>query len=115
MKLFPDVRVSLGRMGLFLLAALLATGSAINVRRLGAASRQQAPAKDAAALIESFRHVEVASVSDALEQTLGKKLYMTHRMRGRAGRRLPQEDRIPSVCHWYCSFNLGSSLPFRWR
>src|SRR5215471_14910726 len=81
MKLFPDVRVSLGRMGLFLLTALLATGSAINDRRLGAASRQQAPAKDAAALIESFRHVEVASVSDALEQTLGKKLYMTHRMR----------------------------------
>src|SRR5262245_51917212 len=34
-----------------------------------------------AALLEGFRHVEVASVSDALEQLTGKKMYMTHRMR----------------------------------
>jgi regulator of RNase E activity RraA len=34
-----------------------------------------------AALLEGFRHVEVASVSDALEQLIGKKMYMTHRMR----------------------------------
>ena len=33
------------------------------------------------ALLEGFRHVEVASVSDALEQLTGKKMYMTHRMR----------------------------------
>ena len=33
------------------------------------------------ALLEGFRHVEVASVSDALEQISGKKMYMTHRMR----------------------------------
>lgn len=32
-------------------------------------------------LLEGFRHVEVASVSDALEQLTGKKMYMTHRMR----------------------------------
>ena len=81
MRLLSNVRVSPGRMGLFLLATLLAAGSAIMDRRLGAASQQEAPAKDAAALVESFRHVEVASVSDALEQILGKKLYMTHRMR----------------------------------
>ena len=81
MRLFSNVRVSPGRMGLFFLATLLAAGSAIMDRRLGAASRQEAPAKDGAALVEAFRHVEVASVSDALEQTLGKKLYMTHRMR----------------------------------
>ena len=37
--------------------------------------------KDETSLIDSFRHVEVASVSDALEQVLGKKMYMTHRMR----------------------------------
>jgi len=40
-----------------------------------------AQARDDAALLEGFRHVEVASVSDALEQIAGKKMYMTHRMR----------------------------------
>jgi regulator of RNase E activity RraA len=35
--------------------------------------------KDNAALLESFRHVEVASVSDALEQIAGQRMYMTHR------------------------------------
>ncbi len=34
-----------------------------------------------ASLLQAFRHVEVASVSDALEQVTGKKMYMTHRMR----------------------------------
>jgi len=37
--------------------------------------------KDDASLIEAYRHVEVAAVSDALEQVVGKKMYMTHRMR----------------------------------
>ena len=31
-------------------------------------------------LVAQFRHVEVASVSDALEQIIHKKMYMTHRM-----------------------------------
>lgn len=31
-------------------------------------------------LLEGFRHVEVASVSDAAEQILGRKMYMSHRM-----------------------------------
>jgi regulator of RNase E activity RraA len=31
-------------------------------------------------LIEDFRRVEVASVSDALEQLTGKRMYMSHRM-----------------------------------
>src|SRR5207302_8161811 len=31
-------------------------------------------------LLEGFRHVEVASVSDALEQIAGKRMYMTHHM-----------------------------------
>ncbi len=38
-------------------------------------------ANDDSALLDGFRHVEVASVSDALEQIAGKKMYMTHRMR----------------------------------
>jgi regulator of RNase E activity RraA len=33
-----------------------------------------------AALIAEFRRVEVASVSDALEQLTGRRMYMTHRM-----------------------------------
>jgi regulator of RNase E activity RraA len=37
--------------------------------------------QDDTSLIEAYRHVEVASVSDALEQVVGKKMYMTHRMR----------------------------------
>jgi regulator of RNase E activity RraA len=42
---------------------------------------QMAPSNDDTSLIEAYRHVEVASVSDALEQVVGKKMYMTHRMR----------------------------------
>jgi regulator of RNase E activity RraA len=38
------------------------------------------PAGDAA-LLDGFRHVEAASVSDALEQITGRKMYMSHRMR----------------------------------
>jgi regulator of RNase E activity RraA len=34
----------------------------------------------AEALLDGFRHVEVASVSDALEQITGRRMYMTHRM-----------------------------------
>jgi regulator of RNase E activity RraA len=36
---------------------------------------------DDASLLAAYRHVEVASVSDALEQVVGKKMYMSHRMR----------------------------------
>ena len=41
---------------------------------------EKMPAKDSAALLQAFRHVEVASVSDALEQIAGQRMYMTHRM-----------------------------------
>jgi regulator of RNase E activity RraA len=33
-----------------------------------------------AELIFAYRHVEVASVSDAIEQIIGKKMYLSHRM-----------------------------------
>jgi hypothetical protein len=36
---------------------------------------------DEAALLDGFRHVEVASVSDAIEKLSGQRLYMSHRMR----------------------------------
>lgn len=48
-------------------------------------ARAQAPAARGASfddsLLTDFRHVEVASVSDATEQILGKRMYMTHHMR----------------------------------
>lgn len=34
---------------------------------------------DPAALLAAYRHVEVASVSDAIEQLLGKRMYLSHR------------------------------------
>ena len=37
--------------------------------------------KDDSSLLDAYRHVEVASVSDALEQVIGRKMYMSHRMR----------------------------------
>jgi regulator of RNase E activity RraA len=43
--------------------------------------QQAATPENAGALLEGFRHVEVASVSDALEQLTGRKMYMSHRMR----------------------------------
>ncbi len=47
-----------------------------------AAARQDSSAKPSStSLLEGYRHVEVASVSDALEQLTGKRMYMTHRMR----------------------------------
>jgi regulator of RNase E activity RraA len=71
-----------GRAFLFLsLAIFIAAGATPLRNRLRAAVPQKNSAKDDDSVIEAFRHVEVASVSDALEQVLGKKLYMTHRMR----------------------------------
>src|SRR5256886_13927486 len=39
-----------------------------------------APAAKDQNLIDAYRHVEVASVSDALEQLVGRRQYMSHRM-----------------------------------
>jgi regulator of RNase E activity RraA len=40
-----------------------------------------APGIDDASLLDGFRHVEAASVSDALERITGRKMYMSHQMR----------------------------------
>src|ERR1700722_15092376 len=39
------------------------------------------PPNDDLSLLDAYRHVEVASVSDALEKIPGHKMYMSHRMR----------------------------------
>jgi len=62
--------------------ALLAIGIAAMALTLSAGSRQTPSTPPTAAeLLDGFRHVEAASVSDALEQVTGKKMYMSHRMR----------------------------------
>jgi regulator of RNase E activity RraA len=59
---------------------------AISVRSAGpsrAAAQTGTPplSADDATLLDGYRHVEVASVSDALEQLFGQRGYMSHRMR----------------------------------
>ena len=56
----------------FLLSALLFAAVRVNSRT------EESPEQN---LIEGFRLVEVASVSDATEQLLGKRAYMSHEMR----------------------------------
>jgi regulator of RNase E activity RraA len=64
------------------LAGILMAGVAALVWAPAARTHQgNAPLSDDTSLVESFRHVEVASVSDALEQMTGRKMYMSHRMR----------------------------------
>lgn len=41
---------------------------------------QAAPAADDDSLLARYRRVEVASVSDAIEQLMGKRMYMSHHM-----------------------------------
>jgi len=68
-----------------LAAAWIAAGCAVFVFGLllhpPAFARLAGEPADAAALLDGYRHVEVASVSDAIEQMLGKKMYMSHEMR----------------------------------
>jgi regulator of RNase E activity RraA len=64
-------------LGSFVIAAI-----ALRIAPLFARTHQvDSPATDDASLLDGFRHVEVASVSDALEQITGRKMYMSHRMR----------------------------------
>ena len=60
--------------------ALLLLGMAGTLRTVTAqVATASAPMEDAA-LLEGFRHTEVASVSDAIEQLTAKRMYMSHRM-----------------------------------
>ena len=60
-----------------LMAGIFAGSSALWAPR---AFSQPAGNSDAA-LLDGYRHVEVASVSDALEKVTGQKMYLSHRMR----------------------------------
>ncbi len=63
------------------IAIFLAAGSVMGVWRAGAQSNAEvASSLSDNDLLAQFRRVEVASVSDALEQVTGKRMYMSHRM-----------------------------------
>jgi regulator of RNase E activity RraA len=66
---------------LIVLTLLLAGALAFAGHPFASARAQSSPEESQAALLEGFRHVEVASVSDAMEQLTGRKIYMSHRMR----------------------------------
>src|SRR5256884_3090732 len=66
-------------------AILFAALSIVIVRRsefslFAQSTSSSAPVAKDQALIDAYRHVEVASVSDALEQLFGRRQYMSHRM-----------------------------------
>ena len=64
-------------------AVLLFCGSLISVTHIVHADSPKTAAEyaaDPAAMLEAYRHVEAASVSDAVEQVLHEKRYMSHRM-----------------------------------
>jgi regulator of RNase E activity RraA len=64
---------------LLVLVAGLILLTGYEVHSLYAQSEPAAPSSDSD-LIAQYRRVEVASVSDALEQVTGKRMYMTHHM-----------------------------------
>jgi len=66
-------------LAVFVVVMALVSVAVICVRNAHAQSGSSTPLSDSD-LIAQFRHVEVASVSDALEQITHKKMYMTHRM-----------------------------------
>jgi regulator of RNase E activity RraA len=67
---------------IFLINVLLMVGIATSASSPWATRRQETPAVNPdALLLEGFHHVEVASVSDALEQVTGRTMYLSHRMR----------------------------------
>jgi regulator of RNase E activity RraA len=67
---------------LFTVAAIALFLVALSVVASRSAPRPKpVPTDDVAALLDGYRHVEVASVSDAIEQLTGQRMYMSHRMR----------------------------------
>jgi regulator of RNase E activity RraA len=69
------------RLAIVVAAVCLVAAGAVGVRvaRAQSSAAASSPLSDGE-LIAQFRRVEVASVSDALEQIVGKKMYMSHHM-----------------------------------
>ncbi len=60
--------------------AVTVIGISVGIAITPAFSRPADVTSDAA-LLDGFRHVEVASVSDAMEKVAGQRIYLSHRMR----------------------------------
>jgi len=69
-------RIAASLASIIFLAALLCGARFLLAQSVAGTNGSQSEA----ALIADFRRVEVASVSDALEQLTGKRMYMSHRM-----------------------------------
>jgi regulator of RNase E activity RraA len=69
-----------GRIGLALTIVAATILTVTHVVRADAPKTAADYAADPALMIDAYRHVEAASVSDAIEQTLHEKRYMSHRM-----------------------------------
>ena len=78
---FSDAPRKFVRKIAFTLALVLGVILVFAAHQVAGARPQAAVADDPAALLEGYRHAEVASVSDAMEQLTGRKMYMTHHMR----------------------------------
>jgi len=63
------------------LAAVSIGLAAIAISAVRPAFPHPADSNSDAALLDGYRHVEVASVSDAMEKIAGRKAYLSHRMR----------------------------------
>jgi regulator of RNase E activity RraA len=66
--------------GIALVALSLCAGLILSLRAQSAAHDAAYYAKNPAEMLSGYRHVEVASVSDAEEQLYGQRMYMSHRM-----------------------------------
>jgi regulator of RNase E activity RraA len=75
--LFSKIRILIFAFAAF--TFVFATAVHVHLARAQSGSGASAPLSDSE-LVAQFRHVEVASVSDALEQITHKKMYMSHRM-----------------------------------
>lgn len=75
-----DKSHSYPRRRIAIFAAILSLGLIVVHEARSARAQSQASIQSDGDLIAQYRHVEVASVSDALEQITGKRMYMTHRM-----------------------------------
>src|SRR5437899_12760004 len=64
----------------FLCRSVHSDDSEVPIQPFAQSTSNSAPAAKDQNLIDAYRHVEVASVSDALEQLTGRRMYMSHKM-----------------------------------
>jgi regulator of RNase E activity RraA len=71
------IRIGVGVVGFLVVVCIAILAWAAPVKTF----QEPAAAREDASLLDGYRHVEVASVSDALEQLTGKRMYMSHHIR----------------------------------